>query len=577
MQDLKGGPWGNLADLLFAFFPILFILYVTLKKGGMSSSISLPFAAFLVYVIRLTYFRASPNLLHASIVAGMLDAITPITIVAAAVFLFETMDRTKCMEWILGQLRQISRGHKIGQTMLIGYAFTYLVEGCSGFGTPTALAAPILAQMGDIEAFDAVIVCLIFNSLETPFGAVGTPIWFGLGSILDEQGLSLVAVKTQVILCGLSFVVPILALSKIAPLREIWNNKGFILASIMSAILPALALSTFSYELPTIVGGACSLIVTGFILKKRWGISESKNIHIEGKDEILNEQNQDAKDQVVLTAARSENTSPYWQVMIAKTFPLWALILSLSITRIPALGIRKVLTDKNPAMEVQLGSFALFRVSNVLVFQLEQIFGQSGSKWSYNALFVPALFPTVIICLVTFWIHREEMESPWSELKSSLASAARKMKSPTIALIGATSLVSLFTFSDSGDPTSIPAPGVLAGSILAQTLKYGWICIAVIIGSIGSFFSGSTTVSNLTFGQVQATAAETIGVPVTAMLALQTIGGSMGNMFCIHNILSAKVVVGLDNISEGVFIRRMLSVLAVFTVVATLVGLIFMF
>lgn len=66
------------------------------------------------------------------------------------------------------------------------------------------------------------------------------------------------------------------------------------------------------------------------------------------------------------------------------------------------------------------------------------------------------------------------------------------------------------------------------------TLK---ICRAF-LGVLGSFFSGSTTISNLTFGQVQSVAAANIGVSQASMLALQACGATAGNAVCINNIIS---------------------------------------
>jgi hypothetical protein len=48
-----------------------------------------------------------------------------------------------------------------------------MVEGASGFGTPIPLAAPMLVSMGH-PAFESVVVLLIFNTVATVWGAVGT-------------------------------------------------------------------------------------------------------------------------------------------------------------------------------------------------------------------------------------------------------------------------------------------------------------------------------------------------------------------------------------------------------------------
>ena len=74
-------------------------------------------------------------------------------------------------------------------------------------------------------------------------------------------------------------------------------------------------------------------------------------------------------------------------------------------------------------------------------------------------------------------------------------------------------------------------------------------------------------------------AARSIGVSETALLALQSVGATAGNMICINNIIAAKAVVGgaAVHVSEGAFIMRTAAALTVMLVIATLVALPFLF
>lgn len=74
-------------------------------------------------------------------------------------------------------------------------------------------------------------------------------------------------------------------------------------------------------------------------------------------------------------------------------------------------------------------------------------------------------------------------------------------------------------------------------------------------------------------------AAESIGVSVKAMLALQSVGATAGNCVCINNIISAQAVVGgrAARVSEGSFILKTAPVLLLMLVIATLVSLIFLY
>jgi len=178
----EGGPWGGGGDVFLCLLPILFLLVETLRPNGLKSNTSLPLSAALLWVVRTVYLKTEPNFANAAVLAGVFDAITPMSIVFGAIFLFQTMHYTKCLPWIIDKMKALSGGHPVAEVMLVAWAFSYLVEGASGFGTPTALAAPMLAELGH-DGISTVVCCLIMNTLATPFGAVGTPIWFGFSGL----------------------------------------------------------------------------------------------------------------------------------------------------------------------------------------------------------------------------------------------------------------------------------------------------------------------------------------------------------------------------------------------------------
>ena len=59
-------------------------------------------------------------------------------------------------------------------------------------------------------------------------------------------------------------------------------------------------------------------------------------------------------------------------------------------------------------------------------------------------------------------------------------------------------------------------------------------------------------------------------------LALQTVGGSAGNMICVHNVVAAAAVVGLIG-KEGSIIRKLLVPLLYFLILAGILGVILSF
>jgi lactate permease len=66
------------------------------------------------------------------------------------------------------------------------------------------------------------------------------------------------------------------------------------------------------------------------------------------------------------------------------------------------------------------------------------------------------------------------------------------------------------------------------------------------IGLMGTFITGSTTVSNIIFGSVQYNAAENLNLSTEIILAMQLNGASLGNAICLFNIIAAAAVTGVD-------------------------------
>ena len=104
--------------------------------------------------------------------------------------------------------------------------------------------------------------------------------------------------------------------------------------------------------------------------------------------------------------------------------------------------------------------------------------------------------------------------TPWHIVRT----VRLRLANPAFALVGALVLVQLMIMMSG---TSAPV------SILELFWRIGYKKALSLFSfnrcTLGSFFSGSTTVSNLTFDDIQDIAASSIGVDITAMLALPTV------------------------------------------------------
>ena len=96
-----------------------------------------------------------------------------------------------------------------------------------------------------------------------------------------------------------------------------------------------------------------------------------------------------------------------------------------------------------------------------------------------------------------------------------------------------------------------------------------------LIGIIGAFITGSTTVSNIIFGSVQYNAALSLNMQPEIILGLQLAGASLGNAVCLFNIIAAAAVAGISNFKE--ILRKNLIPVLFTSLICTILGYLLIF
>ena len=520
-------------DLILAALPIALLILWMARKRAMPSNRALPLAALVLYALLLGYFAVSPRLVHAAVSKGVLTALTPVLIVWGAILLFKTMEHSGAMATVRSWLNGIST-NRVAQLVILGWAFSFLIEGVSGFGTPAALAAPLLVGLG-FAPLPVAILCLMMNTVPVSFGAVGMPTWFGLGGVdLAPGELQETAFKTAVIHASAALIIPVLALRVVVSWREIRENLGFIVIVIGVTMLASVTVARFSVEFPSIAGGICGLAVALPLARRGIGLA-SRTMPAAVEISLLG--------------------------LLKATFPLWATVLTLVVTRLDAFGLKAWLTAGSPLLALPVLGGGEFHVSSALVVQWRQILGTEMS-WTHAVLYVPSVIPFVLVSALTFALFR----TPAAAVRAAWRQAALQVIRPIGAFVGALVLVELLTVGGERSGAAILGQG------LAQACGGAWQFAAVYLGALGSFFSGSNTVSNLTFGGIQDATAATLGLSRTTILSLQSAGGAMGNMICIHNIVAVCSILGLRH-AEGRILRTTFWPMLLYGAIAGVVSL----
>ena len=525
-------------DLFLSIFPIVLLIYLMVKRNAFPSYVALPLIGGLVYVLQLFYFKNEFVLLNANIVSAIISVFTPISVIFGAVFFNHMMETSGAMNTLRQWLGNINPNPG-AQLMIIGWAFAFMLEGASGFGTPVAIAAPILVGLG-FKPMPVVMLALVMNSVPVSFGAVGTPTWYGFKTLLDSgtingDDVSKIGQITALIHLIAGFVIPVLALRFIVSWKEIKQNALFILISILSCTLPYFLIAQFNYEFPSLVGGAIGLFISVWVAGKGIGLSK-----VEAQEE----------------------KQPIAATTLVKAFtPTLLLIVILVLTRIKQLPFKAMLNNATDWLHFPLGEMGDLKVTKGLIFSVENIF-RTGVSDSYKLLYTPSLIPFIVTVLISFFLFR----LPKDKCKGIYLKSALQMQKPFLALVGAMIMVKLMMVGGEDSMTQVIGKG------LANATQQYWVSFASYLGALGAFFSGSNTISNVTFGAVQYSVATATGLSVPLILALQSVGGAMGNMVCINNIIAGCSVLGIDK-AEGSILKKTAIPMLVYGIIAAIVAL----
>ncbi|HSG64577.1 MAG TPA: L-lactate permease, partial [Gammaproteobacteria bacterium] len=125
--------------------------------------------------------------LAAATVQGLFISFDILFIIFAAILLLNTLKRSGAVMAIRAGFTRLSPDRRV-QVVIISWLFGCFIEGASGFGTPAAIAAPLLVALG-FPAMAAVMLGMMVQSTPVTFGAVGTPILVGARGGLDSPAV----------------------------------------------------------------------------------------------------------------------------------------------------------------------------------------------------------------------------------------------------------------------------------------------------------------------------------------------------------------------------------------------------
>ena len=206
--------------------------------------------------------------------------------------------------------------------------------------------------------------------------------------------------------------------------------------------------------------------------------------------------------------------------------------------------------------------------NNLVNFSLnyQNILG-TGISYAFNYFFTPSFYFLLAI-IFTAIIFKTKPK----EIKQTLSKTIHQLEKPALTLLFILALVQLFLISER-NPLEIQSMPLLLAETAASLTGQFFIILSPFIGTFGAFIAGSNTVSNLLLGSFQASTAQALGISVILILALQTVGGAIGNMIAIHNIVAASATVKLHD-KEGEIIRKTIKTCLLYALIVGIAGMI---
>ena len=465
-----------------AFFAVLPIIFAGILLVGLriSAKKAMPLVYISTVAVAFVVWEMSFNRVIASTVEGILITISVLWIIFGAILLLNTLKHSGAIVVIRQGFNNISPDRRI-QAIIVAWLFGCFIEGASGFGTPAAIAAPLLVAIG-FPAMAAVMLGMMVQSTPVSFGAVGTPILIGVNKGLDSAGIS-----TQLQNLGSSWDVYL----------QIITSEVAITHAITGTLIPLFM---------------CVMLTRFFGENKSW---------TEGL--------------AILPFAIFGGvafTIPYalTGLFLGPEFPsLIGALIGLPIVVLAAKKGFLVITRVSPDVKAYISSFA---------FSYKNILGE-GLNFSMAPLYLPGGI-LVFVVLITYFLHKMEFK----ELKEAIGESSKVMIGAGFVLVFTVPLVRILINSGVNGSGFDSMPIAMA-NFVAQSVGDVYPFFAPMVGALGAFIAGSNTVSNMMLAQFQFGVADALGISTAFMVALQAVGAAAGNMIAIHNVVAASATVGL--------------------------------
>ncbi|RMF38873.1 MAG: L-lactate permease, partial [Planctomycetota bacterium] len=502
----------NLLALL-SLMPIV-VVGVFLVGLRWPASRAMPLSFVTAVALALVVWQVPADRVTAASVKGILIAGELLYIIFGAILLLNTLRESGGLERIRNSFRDVSPDRRV-QVIIIAWLFGSFIEGSAGFGTPAAVAVPLMVGLG-FPAMAAVMAGMIIQSTPVSFGAVGTPIVIGVSrglagaGTIDQFAETLGVADGRTLLIDIGFRVALLhaTVGTLVPLLLITMMTRFFgrnrscregLAMWPFALFAALAMTVpyllvayaLGPEFPSLIGGLVGLAVViraaqkGFLVPagEPWDFAPANTWPFEWTSPKL----------------QLDASSPGQQLSMLRAWSPYVIVAGLLV-----LTRQRTLPGVEFSPEAAIKSVAI---------SWDGIWGTTISH-TITPLYLPGTV-FIVAALCAFWLHRMRAE----QLVVATRDSWRTLVTASVALVFTVPMVQVFLNSDGGAAGYEKMPIVLATGV-HNLVGDWWPLFAPTVGGIGAAIAGSNTISNMMLSLFQFNVGQEIGIDPLWVVAL---------------------------------------------------------
>jgi lactate permease len=562
-------------DEIVAIAPLL-VVFLLLVFWRWPAKRTMPVAFLLTGILACLYWNVSLVRIAAASLEGLVIAGTLLYIVWGALLLLFVLKHSGAVAAIRNGFRSISPDRRI-QAIIVAWTFGSFIEGAAGFGTPAAVAGPLLVILG-FPPMAAVVCALTIQSTPVSFGAVGTPILIGVDKGLADQALvadfihrhaaafsatsglepydqmlRMVGARVAIVHGIIGTLIPLFVvclLTRFFGKNRSWREGlaawRFALFAGFAFTVPYVLFGVFlGPEFPSLLGGLVALALVVAAAKAGW-----------------------FQPRRIWDFPPESSWDPEWQ----SSFPPRGderepKAVSLGLAWLPYVLVGALLVAARTVEPLR---------ETIRLAEFNWIILQTGSaettiRQSVNVLALPGT-TFLIAALACLPLHRMDFRS----FRAALSESGRATWGAAVAIVFAVPAVRIFIQSNvNAAGLEVDSMPIVLATTLAGWADTTWPAFSAVVGAMGAFVAGSNTISNMTFSLLQFKIGLETGLAPLFIVALQAVGGAAGNMICVHNVVAASATVGLLG-REGALIRKTLIPTAYYLLAAGAIGCLYL-